>query len=126
MNFRLSILYVADPAVSATFYGALLGCAPVEQSPTFAMFPLNDGTMLGLWRRDGVAPPVEGPAGGGELVFGVASRDDLQALHDDWTGRGLPILQAPTTMSFGDTFVAADPDGHRLRVMAPTGMDQPA
>jgi hypothetical protein len=32
--------------------------------------------------------------------------------------RGLPIAQAPTAMDFGPTFVALDPDGHRLRVFA--------
>jgi hypothetical protein len=29
------------------------------------------------------------------------------------------ILQPPTAMDFGYTFLAADPDGHRLRVFAP-------
>ena len=32
---------------------------------------------------------------------------------------GLPIVQKPTAMDFGHTFVALDPDGHRLRVFAP-------
>jgi hypothetical protein len=31
----------------------------------------------------------------------------------------LKIAQAPTAMDFGMTFVALDPDGHRLRVFAP-------
>ncbi len=31
----------------------------------------------------------------------------------------LPIAQPPTAMDFGLTFVALDPDGHRLRVFAP-------
>ena len=47
---------------------------------------------------------------------------DAQALADryrDWSLRGLPILQAPIDMDFGRTFVALDPDGHRLRVFAP-------
>lgn len=33
--------------------------------------------------------------------------------------RGLPMLQTPTTMDFGYTFTATDPDGHRLRVFSP-------
>ena len=32
---------------------------------------------------------------------------------------GLTILQAPMQMDFGTTFVATDPDGHRLRVFVP-------
>ena len=33
--------------------------------------------------------------------------------------RGIEILQKPTRMDFGFTFVGLDPDGHRLRVFAP-------
>jgi len=29
------------------------------------------------------------------------------------------ILQGPTDMEFGRTFVGLDPDGHRLRIFAP-------
>ena len=43
------ILYVHSPAESVLFYRSLLGREPVEQSPNFAMFMLNDKTMLGLW-----------------------------------------------------------------------------
>ena len=38
------------------FYGALLQTAPVESSPTFALFLLDSGLKLGLWARDTVAP----------------------------------------------------------------------
>ena len=31
-------------------------------------------------------------------------------------GAGLKILQTPTDLDFGRTFVALDPDNHRLRV----------
>jgi hypothetical protein len=37
----------------------------------------------------------------------------------DWKKRGLNILQEPVQMDFGTTFVATDPDGHRLRVFVP-------
>jgi predicted enzyme related to lactoylglutathione lyase len=32
-----------------------------------------------------------------------------------WTKLGLEVVQEPTRMDFGFTFVVADPDGHRLR-----------
>jgi hypothetical protein len=35
------ILYVKDPSASAAFCADLLGHAPVEASPTFAMFALS-------------------------------------------------------------------------------------
>lgn len=43
------ILFVNDPQASARFYADLLGEAPIEASPTFAMFALDSGVMLGLW-----------------------------------------------------------------------------
>lgn len=43
----------------------------------------------------------------------------VDTMYTDWKRRGLEIIQAPTRMSFGATFVALDPDGHRLRVFAP-------
>jgi predicted enzyme related to lactoylglutathione lyase len=43
----------------------------------------------------------------------------VEATHADWSKRGLTIAQPPTRMDFGHTFVALDPDGHRLRVFAP-------
>lgn len=115
-NFIL--LYVASPERSATFYAELLGKQPVEASPGFAMFALDSGVMLGLWLASGVEPKATAP-GGSELAFAVANDDDVSGRHRDWSARGLPIVQAPTKMDFGYTFVALDPDGHRLRVFAP-------
>ncbi len=41
------------------------------------------------------------------------------ATHAAWSGRGFKTLQKPVNMDFGRTFVALDPDGHRLRVFCP-------
>ncbi|HEY1396373.1 VOC family protein [Roseateles sp.] len=112
------ILYVASPADSSAFYTRLLGKPPIENSPTFAMFALDSGVMLGLWASAGVQPAA-GPAGGSELAFVVPDAAAVDARLQDWQRLGLPILQTPSTMDFGYTFTAADPDGHRLRVFAP-------
>lgn len=117
--FKLAILYVADPIGSATFFHDLLGKPPVEATATFAMLPLHDGVMLGLWQRDGVRPPVTAATGGHELCFMVGTGDELDATHRDWIKRGVTIVQAPEVMDFGRTFTATDPDGNRLRVFAP-------
>jgi catechol 2,3-dioxygenase-like lactoylglutathione lyase family enzyme len=114
------LLYVESATASAAFYGDLLGRPPVESSPGFAMFALASGVKFGLWTRRTVEPAATG-AGGGEIAFAVADADTLQALHTDWVRRGLPIVQPPTDMDFGRTFVALDPDGHRLRVFVPAG-----
>jgi len=113
------ILYVDAPPASAAFYAALLGAPVLESSPTFAMLPLREGTMLGLWSRHTVAPAAAAGGGGMEIAFTAAAPGDVDATHARWTAQGLPILQPPTEMDFGRTFVAHDPDGHRLRVFAP-------
>jgi catechol 2,3-dioxygenase-like lactoylglutathione lyase family enzyme len=118
VNFVL--LYVESPAASAEFYAGLLGRQPVEASPTFAMFAMDSGIMLGLWSRHTVEPAATGGPGAGEICVTVADAAAVRATHEDWRGRGLPIAQAPTQMDFGHTFVALDPDGHRLRVFAPS------
>ncbi|MFD4841300.1 VOC family protein [Achromobacter sp. NPDC058515] len=113
------IFYVEKPEASAAFYSALLQRPPVESTPTFALFALDSGLMLGLWSRYTVEPAAAGRGGASELAFTLADADAVNQRHVDWSLRGLPILQAPTDMDFGRTFVALDPDGHRLRVFAP-------
>ncbi|TIV70372.1 MAG: drug:proton antiporter [Mesorhizobium sp.] len=99
---NFAILYVDSPERSGAFYASLLGREPVETSPTFAMFVLDKGFKLGLWSRHTVEPAAA-----------------VDATHSDWARRGLKILQIPTDMDFGRTFVALDPDNHRLRVYWP-------
>ena len=120
-NFIL--LYASSPPASADFYETLLGRPPVEASPTFALFALDAGLMLGLWSRASVqpAPPDGATSGASELGFTVEDKAAVDALHRAWTALGLPIVQPPTLMDFGWTFTATDPDGHRLRVFAPQG-----
>jgi predicted enzyme related to lactoylglutathione lyase len=112
------ILYVADPQASAAFYARLFGRTAIEASPTFAMFALDSGVMLGLWKRDTVEPSVQAQAGGSEVAFSLENDQIVNDTHQRWAGQGVPMLQAPTRMDFGYTFCAVDPDGHRLRAFA--------
>ena len=114
-NFIL--LYVASPPESAGFYAELLGKPPLETSPSFAMFALDSGVMLGLWAAHTVQPAAT-PAGGAEVAFAVDSAASVNTTYAAWQAKKLRIAQAPTEMDFGHTFVALDPDGHRLRVFA--------
>jgi catechol 2,3-dioxygenase-like lactoylglutathione lyase family enzyme len=115
------LLYVEKIPASEAFYADLLGKKPVESSPTFSMFVLDNGVKLGLWRRDTVEPLSRVLGGGAELAIQLADADAdaVRATHEDWRRRDLTIAQTPTTMDFGYTFVTVDPDGHRLRVFAP-------
>lgn len=117
MTTRNSILlYVADAPASARFYARLLDQQPIEASPTFAMFILPSGLGLGLWGKAGAEPPPTAAGGGSDLGFRVEAPDRVDALHADWQAKGAAIVLPPTDLDFGRTFVAADPDGHRLRV----------
>jgi predicted enzyme related to lactoylglutathione lyase len=109
------LLYVDSPATSANFYSRLLDKAPVELNPTFALFILNNGVKLGLWSRHTVEPAAQAKGGGGEVGFALPDQAAVDTLHDQWLERGATILQSPTVVDFGYTFVAQDLDGHRLR-----------
>lgn len=116
------ILYVDDPPRSADFYAPLLGRGPVELSATFVLFVLESGLKFGLWSKHTVEPAVtrgSQPGGGAEVAMPVDGNTRVDEIHTEWRNRGLTILQPPTSMDFGYTFVALDPDGHRLRVFAP-------
>ena len=115
---HMILFYVKDPLAIAAFYSRLLGAEAVDPSPGFAMFRVNDGTMLGLWNSDGVLPKPVAAAGASELAFHVGSIDEVDAYHQTWSQLGVAIIQQPTQMDFGYTFTGVDPDGHRLRVFA--------
>jgi len=112
------LFYVDNPSVSKAFYTPLLEQSPVEDSPTFVLYVLPSGVKFGLWGRHTVEPAFASQMGGCELGFQVEDRNAVQALYAEWGKRGLRIAQAPCEMDFGYTFVALDPDGHRLRVLA--------
>lgn len=116
---NLIILYVKDPAESAVFYRDLLGREPGVAAPNFVAFPLDGGFTLGLWRRSTVEPQPSAIGSRGEIAFMVSGENAVANHYEDWRKRGLPIAQELTDLDFGPTFVALDPDGHRLRVCEP-------
>jgi len=110
--------YVADPPKSAALYARIFGREPLQGTPGFAMFALENGTIFALWARKDVQPRATLP-GGTEIGFPVADDAAVERTHQDWMKLGLHIIQPPVRMPFGYTFTAADPDGHRLRVFVP-------
>ncbi len=113
-----TILYVADPQASARLYAGLLGAEAIDAMPTFALFALEGGRMLGLWAKDAVKPAADVHGSGSEIALRVDDTAAVDALLADWRGRGVTVLQEPAQLDFGYTFTVADPDGHRLRVFA--------
>lgn len=111
------LLYVDAPQASARFYSDLFGQTPVETSPGFALFVLENGVKLGLWARSAVTPEAGAETGGCEIGVAVPQAEDVDATCAAWRERGATILQPPIDLPFGRTFTAADPDGHRIRVV---------
>lgn len=120
-DFNLVVLYVEDAQASSAFYQTLLERPVAQSSPKFVVLPLGNGTMLGLWQRDAIVPPSASQAGSSEISWAVADAEAVRTTYEKWTTRGVRIAQPPTAMPFGHTFVALDPDGHRLRVLATAG-----
>ena len=114
---NLIVLYVESAAASLAFYSRLTGIEPGLYGPDFKVLPLPGGAALGLWSKRVVNPSSNGVGARSELVFSVENAERVQALYDEWRAMGLPIEQELSTQVFGPTFVAKDPDGHRLRVV---------
>ena len=105
-DFNFILLYVDNPAASGSFYADLLGKAPVEASPTFVMFRARHGCHARpLVLSHGGAC---GDLGGAEASLAVTV-DDVDAVHADWRGRGLPIIQEPTPMDSWSHFRGTGP-----------------
>ena len=113
------LLFVKSPQDSVKFYGTNLNLKAIEQSPTFAMLPLNDCTMLGLWAAAGAEPKVTASPGAMEIGIQVEDRNSVDQLFEEWQAGSVTIAQSPTKLDFGYTFVGLDPDGHRIRVFTP-------
>jgi catechol 2,3-dioxygenase-like lactoylglutathione lyase family enzyme len=108
---------VTDVQTSVAFYSQILDQAPAANYGDFALFPLP-GITIALQNKTQINP-APGPAVGGlELCFSQADRATVDRLHAEWAEAGVELALAPAEEDFGYTFVAVDPDGHRLRVCA--------
>lgn len=114
MNTSLGfvLLFVENPLKSSEFYKDLFDLSPIEESPTFVMFALGNGVMLGLWNKHTAEPRVDHDPGASEICFPC---DDVDALYNGWNKKQIVVLQKPVDLDFGRTFVVRDPDGHRIR-----------
>jgi catechol 2,3-dioxygenase-like lactoylglutathione lyase family enzyme len=108
------LLAVRNPRESAQLYTQILGREPVENSETFVLYVLPTGLKIGLWVASEIEPKPKAP-GGIEISFSEESKDAVRKTYEEWKLLGLKVVQEPTDMPFGFTFVVEDPDGHRLR-----------
>lgn len=112
-KFGLILLFVENPPLSGTFYKKLFQREPIEAHPTFQLFQLTNNVQLGLWSRYTAEPHVSTTGGGAEICF---ASEDIDSVYERWKQNDIPIAQTLTDMDFGRTFVALDPDGHRIRI----------
>ena len=117
-GFSSVVLYVRDIAASKRFYTSLFGVAPEEPSPTFASYALESGPRVELKEAGSSIPAASATGGGTELCANAPDADSLKRLYAEWKGRGVAFALEPTAMVFGLSFVALDPDGHRIRMTA--------
>lgn len=116
---NLILLYVEDPHESAAFYTRLLGCEPVAAFPNYIAYALENGLNFSLWSTHAANFVSSGSGHRMELAFMVKDDGEVERLYMEWRNAGVSIEQDLMTAVFGRTFVALDPDGHRLRVCTP-------
>ncbi len=112
------ILYVDNVDASTTFYKKILEKEPAETFDDFVLFVLGDTFALGLQSKRAITPNPQDSFGGFELCVNNATPEEVDTLFQTWKQQGIAIAQEPEDIGFGRTFVALDPDGHRLRVCA--------
>jgi predicted enzyme related to lactoylglutathione lyase len=113
----VSIVYVNDAPAAARFYGNLLGMSPSFETPGYITFDLGPGADLALWsgQFEDLSPEVPRTS---EVCLAIdgGRPDKLNATFKQWQSQGVTILREPHDAGFGLTFLAADPDGNRIRV----------
>ncbi|OBG12219.1 glyoxalase [Mycolicibacterium celeriflavum] len=121
-------LTVRDLAVSAPWYGALIGMEPVLDEHTdtgyrHVVWQFDNGTLFGIHEHDRPVPDdrfTELRAGLDHVGFGCASRAELEGWVDHLETLGIGhggIVDA----TYGSGLSFRDPDGIALEFFAPPG-----
>lgn len=116
---NLMLLYVDDPVASANFYANLFNQSPAAVYPTYAAFAFDGGFYLGLWSTKARNFVSSGSGHRSEIAFMVSGDEEVRRLYEQWGAAFVTIEQPLHEAVFGLTFVALDPDGHRIRVCTP-------
>ena len=118
-NPNLVLFYVKSPLESASFYEKIFAQKPVASFPTYVAFSFSNGFTFSLWSMEAKNFVSSGTGNRSELAFMVSNENEVRSLHDSWKKMGVVIEQELHQAVFGLTFVALDPDGHRIRVCIP-------
>lgn len=112
------IIYVDDVEKSRKFYQKIFKSDPLETFEEFVVFPLTADCVLGIQSKSGIEPKPQPQFGGFEICMADVTKEEVDSLYQEWKAQGVEFELEPITLEFGYTFVARDPDGHRLRVCA--------
>lgn len=116
---NLLLFYVQNPIESTVFYEKIFKIKPVASFPTYVAFSFANGFTFSLWSTQAKNFVSGGEGHRSELAFMVSSEEQVNALRNEWKELGVQIEQDLHEAVFGLTFVAFDPDGHRIRVCIP-------
>ena len=113
---NLFLIYVTDIDRATRFYSDLFGVTPQMTTPRYVPFEVAPGVLFALWsgRADTVRADAPRFSEVGLMVPG--STGAVDAIHEEWVGKGVTVVEAPHDDVFGRTFVVADPDGNLIRV----------
>ena len=113
---NLFLIYVTDVARATRFYSALFGMSPQMTTPRYVPFEVAPGVLFALWSGRAGEVTVEAPRFSEVGLMVPGSADAVDAIHDEWVGKGVTVVEAPHDEVFGRTFVVTDPDGNLIRV----------
>ncbi|MBI2785319.1 MAG: drug:proton antiporter [Legionella longbeachae] len=105
---NLVLFYVINIENSKNFYSELLNAQPIHNEPDYVMFSLKSGLRLGLWSQTYVEPQPIAFGGGSELAIQLENDQTLDELFERFQNKNFTIIQTPTHMDFGYTFVTCD------------------
>ncbi len=113
---NLMLFYVKNPLDSALFYEKIFASNPVAAHPSYVAFSFENGFHFSLWSTQATNFVSDGTGHRSELAFMLHDEQTLHDTYKRWREHGVPLEQDLHEAVFGLTFVALDPDGHRIRV----------
>lgn len=113
---NLFLIYVSDAERSTAFYSGLFDIEPTFTSPRYVAFEVAPGVLFAIWTggSENTTPETPRTSEIGLMVPGPVSAID--AVYQEWTAKGVRVVEEPHDDVFGRTFVIADPDGNLIRV----------
>jgi predicted enzyme related to lactoylglutathione lyase len=113
---NLFLIYVTDVERSTAFYSDLFDMQPQMITARYVPFEIAPGILFALWsgRAEQVTRDLPRTCEVGLILPGAQSGVDDR--YDEWSAKGVTVVEELHDDVFGRTFVVADPDGNLIRV----------